>query len=87
MTSPLFRYKDWGLFRASEVDQHDGYTVYGIHMTCKSLPKEIAQGNYEDIGADVSWLIGELPVCWNCNQKVPEVIQGLITLHEWDTND
>ena len=87
MDKPLFRYRAWAIFKASEEDIENGTNVYGIHMTCK---KEAGKEFLNDLALNenVSWMTGENPPkCWNCHVKVPDPIQALIHLHEWDNND
>jgi len=86
VTDAIFRHKEWGIFRATKENAQGGFKLYGIHMTCKSDVGQKYSG-VQDIGSDVSWLNGEDPVCWNCHHKVPDPIQGLISLYEWDNND
>jgi len=87
MTKPLFKYRGWAIFHAGEEDKENGTNLYGIHLTCK---KEAGQEYIHDPheNDNVSWLSGEDPPnCWNCNAKVPEAIQAIMALHEWDTPD
>ena len=84
--NPIFKYRDWAVFRASPRDIEQGTGVYGIHMTCKNKygTEYLEDPNEND---NVSWLAGERPICWNCQFKVPDPIQVLMVLHEWNNPD
>ena len=65
-------------------------------MTCKDYVGKRFVDNLDsdtdthdgDNTVPVSWMLGEdPPVCWNCNKKVPDPIQTIMNLHEWDTPD
>ena len=81
---PLFELGDWSICKASEEDVENGTNLYGIHLTCKQETGQEYMKDYTQ-NDNVSWLTGENPAnCWNCNTDVPEEIQALMHLHEWE---
>ena len=73
MGKRLFEYKDWILCE-SQTKSDRG--LYATHLNCDN----------DDNDTGLAWLSEEPPVCWICNVKVPDEIQGIMHLYEWDNN-
>jgi len=78
----LFTIKDWKIMRYGP----DG-KAYGHHINCKRNLRNPGFSEPEEEIDCVDWGRIDDPVCHYCNQDVPEEIQALIHLNEWDTPD
>ncbi len=78
----IFTLGDWSVCKMIEVN-YKMINVFAHHTTCK----EIKVGNDPDKDAsEISWLVVDIdPICYACYFSVPDEIQALMQLHEWDT--
>ena len=81
----VFRLNGWTICRLPDYHPIRGRNVFVHHNTCqqKKTRHTLDAGTKNEI----SWLKGEPPECWTCDEVIPEEIQALIHLHEWDKND
>ncbi len=79
MIKPVFELKDWTIARLDEPRGVPGLDLFANHYTC-TQPIMYSDSTRNE----VSWLSHEPPVCWACEAPVPDEIQALLKLHEWD---
>jgi len=82
ITEHLFTHNNWAIVRFLDPKTIPGLDVFATHITCEK-PKMYNDNTKNE----VSWLGHEPPVCWACNVSVPDEIQALLHLHEWNTNE
>ncbi len=82
----LFRLHGWTICRLPDYHTIRDRMLFVHHNVCKKTirfgPDAIPPTKNE-----ISWLKGEPPMCWTCTEIIPEEIQALMNLHEWDKND
>ena len=86
ISPPLLELGDWGIFKAHPKEAVSNVGLYAIHLTCLG---DLAHEYLNDQNAidNVSWIRGEAGGCWNCKNPVPDEIQALMTLHDWNGLD
>ena len=82
MTEHLFTHKDWAIAKFLDPKTIPGLDCFAAHISCEK-PKMYSDNTKNE----VSWLVHEPPHCWACNESVPDEIQALLRLHEWDTEE
>ena len=75
----VFKLDDWSVCRLPEEQTIQGVDLFANHEPCHSSIKYT-----DDTHNDISWLVNEDPKCWMCKCPVPDEIQAIIHLHEWD---
>lgn len=79
MINLVFKLDDWSVCRLTGEQRIYGVGLFAMHKSCTSSIK-YTNATHNDI----SWLVHEAPKCWMCKCPVPDEIQALIHLHEWD---
>ena len=87
MTNPVFELNDWVLCKSQTKSPR---RLYAKHLNCikegEVVGKTRENGTRINQDTEHAWLEEEPPVCYNCNNAVPDEIQTLMYLHEWNTN-
>lgn len=76
----LFTLGDWSICKMPKDKNRPIIKIFAHHITCK----EATEPHEEKDTSDISWLKHEEPKCYCCSSPVPDTIQGLMQLHEWD---
>ena len=76
MTNPVFEINDWALCKSQTTSPRG---LYAKHLNCAKNKTSAAIKDCE-----LAWLEEESPKCYICGIKVPDEIQTLMYLHEWD---
>ena len=80
----VFTLNGWVICRLPDSHHIRDLKVFVHHKTCQQTRKNERDPTTKN---EISWLRGEIPVCWTCTDVIPDEIQALIYLHEWDKYD
>ena len=78
----LFKINDWTICKLPDDHIIRDLALFVHHAVCPNT-----RVRDEDAKNEISWLRGELPLCWTCNTPIPDEIQALMHLHEWGKAD
>lgn len=81
----VFEENGWGII-VDTSDEH-AENIYATHEECSMTEPEYDKRKATEdvhIYGEYCWTMNTPPVCSQCNDEVPEEIQGLMVLHSWD---